>query len=781
MTRKLGTRAVALMTALTMAAPVALMPLAASAYVFNDVRIEGAQRIEPGTILSYANISRGQDVSAGELNDALQRLQNSGLFESVEVVPQGNLLVIRVAEYPTINQISFEGNRRIKDDQLAQMVQSQPRRVYQPSLAIADASGIAQAYAAQGRLAARVDPRIIRRSDNRIDLVFEIREGNVTEIERISFTGNRAFSDRRLRQVLETKQAGLLRTFIRRDTFAPERIPLDEQLLTDYYRSRGYADFRVQGVAPELARERDAFYITFNIQEGPRYRFANVNTVSEIPGVDASAFAAQNRVSRGDVYNPAVIDNTIRRMETVAIQQGLNFVNIEPRVTRNPQNQTLDLTFALTRGQRVFVERIDIEGNTTTLDEVIRRQFTVVEGDPFNPREIRNAAERIRALGYFSDAQVDSRQGSSSEQVIVDVNVEEQPTGSLSFGASYGVASGVGFNASLNEANFLGRGQSVGLTISTASDEQQASFSFAEPYFLGRDLRFGFTTWYQVTDSLNSYYDTRSVGISPSIEFPISANGRLELRYRLAKDTLLNVHKGDPEGEPPQGSSRILIEEEESGGLWSSSLGYSYKYDTRITGLDPLTGYKLNFSQDYAGLGGDIEMVTTTLLAGIESRAWREEVALRAEFEAGALHPLNDYTTRITDRFRGGSKIRGFEPNGIGPRDLAAGNQDALGGNYFWAARAEAQFPIGLPEEYGITGGLFADIGSIWGLDNTNGGSVDSPISQVDDGMHVRAAIGASIFWTTPIGPLRFNFSKAVKKMDYDDEQNFDLTISTRF
>ncbi len=778
MTRKLGTRAVALMTALTMAAPVALMPLAASAYVFNDVRIEGAQRIEPGTILSYANISRGQDVSAGELNDALQRLQNSGLFESVEVVPQGNLLVIRVAEYPTINQISFEGNRRIKDDQLAQMVQSQPRRVYQPSLAIADASGIAQAYAAQGRLAARVDPRIIRRSDNRIDLVFEIREGNVTEIERISFTGNRAFSDRRLRQVLETKQAGLLRTFIRRDTFAPERIPLDEQLLTDYYRSRGYADFRVQGVAPELARERDAFYITFNIQEGPRYRFANVNTVSEIPGVDASAFAAQNRVSRGDVYNPAVIDNTIRRMETVAIQQGLNFVNIEPRVTRNPQNQTLDLTFALTRGQRVFVERIDIEGNTTTLDEVIRRQFTTVEGDPFNPREIRNAAERIRALGYFSDAQVDSRQGSSSEQVIVDVNVEEQPTGSLSFGASYGVASGVGFNASLNEANFLGRGQSVGLTISTASDEQQASFSFAEPYFLGRDLRFGFTTWYQVTDSLNSYYDTRSVGISPSIEFPISANGRLELRYRLAKDTLLNVDRGDAEADPPRlGSSPILLREEESGGLWSSSLGYSYKYDTRITGLDPLTGYKLNFSQDYAGLGGDIEMVTTTLLAGIESRAWREEVALRAEFEAGALHPLNDYTTRITDRFRGGSKIRGFEPNGIGPRDLEAGNQDALGGNYFWAARAEAQFPIGLPEEYGITGGLFADIGSIWGLEDRVG--QDGVL--VDDGMHVRAAIGASIFWTTPIGPLRFNFSKAVKKMDYDDEQNFDLTISTRF
>ncbi|MGN7867652.1 outer membrane protein assembly factor BamA [Paracoccus sp. 22332] len=766
MTRKLGKGAVALVTALTIAAPAALIPGAASAYVFNDVRIEGAARVEPATVLSYANIARGQDVSAGELNDALQRLQNSGLFETVEIVPQGGVLVIRVSEYPTINQISFEGNRRIKDEQLAEIVQSQSRRVYQPSQALQDASNIAQAYAAQGRLAARVDPRIIRRSDNRVDLVFEVREGNVTEIERIGFTGNRAFSDRRLRNVLDTKQAGILRTFIRRDTFAPERLQLDEQLLTDFYRSRGYADFRVQAVAPELARERDAFYITFNIQEGPRYRFAQVNTISEIPGVDSGPFAAQNRVDRGDVYNPAAIDNTIRRMETVAIQQGLNFVNIEPRVTRNPQNQTLDLTFALTRGPRVFVERIDIEGNTTTLDQVIRRQFNTVEGDPFNPREIRNAAERIRALGYFSDAQVDSRPGSSNEQVIVDVNVEEQPTGSLSFGASYGVSSGVGLNASLQENNFLGRGQTVGLSISTADGDQSSSLTFIEPYFLGRDLRFGFNTYYNVTESLNSDYNTRSVGVRPSIEFPISQNGRLELRYRLSKETL-----GGVEDE----SSDLLKAEE--GQRVTSALGYSYNWDTRITGLDPLTSYKLRFSQDFAGLGGDTKSVTTGLLAGVESTAWREEVTLRAEFEAGAIHSYSDYSTWILDRYRGGTRIRGFEPNGIGPRDLAAENEDGLGGNYFWVVRTEAQFPVGLPEEYGISGGLFADVGSIWGLDNTvgTGGAI------VDDSMNIRASVGASLFWTTPIGPLRFNFSKAIRKEDYDEPQNFDLTISTRF
>lgn len=767
MTRKLGKGAVALVAALTISVPAALLvPQAASAYVFNDVRIEGAQRIEPATILSYANIARGQNVSAGELNDALQRLQGSGLFETVEVTPQGSLLVIKVSEYPTINQISFEGNRRIKDDQLAQIVQSKSRRVYQPSQAIADASNIAEAYSTEGRLAARVDPKIIRRGDNRVDLVFEIKEGDLTEVERISFTGNRAFSDRRLRQVLETKQAGILRALIRRDTFAAERIPLDEKMLTDFYRSRGYADFRVQAVAPELTRERDAFYITFNIQEGPRYRFGQVDVVSEIPGVDAAAFRKENRVDRGDVYNPATIDNTIRRMETVALQQGLNFVNIEPRITRNPSNQTLNLTFALTRGPRVFVERIDIEGNTTTLDEVIRRQFTTVEGDPFNPREIRNAAERIRALGYFSDAQVESRQGSSQEQVIVDVNVEEQPTGSLSFGASYGVSAGVGLNVSLNESNFLGRGQTLGMTVSTADGDREGSIRFIEPYFLGRDLRFKFNSWYRETEDWYADYDTRSLGINPSIDFPVSANGRLELSYKLSKDWLSDLDED---------SSAIL--EREVGERITSALGYSYTWDTRNTGLDPLNSYKFTFSQDIAGLGGDVKSVTTTALAGFESTAWRDDVTFRGEIEAGGVHAYSDYSTWIIDRFRSGSRIRGFESNGIGPRDLAADNEDALGGKYFWAARAEAQFPLGLPEEYGITGGLFADIGSIWGLDDTTGTDGET----VDDDMHIRAAIGASIFWTTPIGPLRFNFSKAVRKEDYDEEQNFDLTISTQF
>ncbi|CAM3208495.1 outer membrane protein assembly factor BamA [Paracoccus nototheniae] len=766
MERKLGKGAVALMTALAITVPVGLIPGPALAVVFGDIRVEGNQQIESGAVLSTLDLPTGQDVSPGQINDALQRLQNSGLFETVELVPQGGQLVVRVSEYPIVNQISFEGNRRLNDERLAEIVRSQPRRVYQPSQAIQDAQAIAQTYAAEGRLAARVDPRIIRRSNNRIDLVFEIQEGNVTEIERIGFVGNRAFSDRRLRNVLETKQAGLLRTFIRRDTFAPERIPLDERLLTDFYRSQGYADFRVQGTASEVARERDAFFVTFNISEGPRYRFGRVDTVSEIPGVDASAFAEQNRVRRGGVYNPSIIDTSIRRMETIAIQQGLNFVNIEPRITRNPQNQTLDLTFALTRGERVFVERIDIEGNTTTLDQVIRRQFNTVEGDPFNPREIRNSAERVRALGYFTDAQVETRQGSAPDQVIVGVNVEEQPTGSLSLGASYGRASGVGFNIGLTERNFLGRGQTLGLQVSTASGDRAAGINFIEPFFLGRDLRFGFAANYNETESLNSDFDTRTIRIQPSIEFPISENARIELRYRIGEDDLSNV---------TENSSTLLQAEE--GSRITSAFGYTYNWDSRRTGLDPLTAYRFRFSQDFAGAGGDTKTITTTALAGVESTAWRESVTLRGEFEAGAIYSYGDYSTWILDRFRTGNRIRGFEPNGFGPRDLAAENQDGLGGNYYWAARAEAQFPIGLPEEYGIQGGLFADVGSLWGLDQTIG----TDGVAVDDAMSVRASVGASIFWTTPIGPLRFNFSHALRQEDYDIEQNFDLTIQTNF
>jgi len=738
------------------------LPALAQGYSFSQVTIEGNQNVDSATILKLAGISRGETLSAGGLNDAYQNLQTSGLFEEVAIAPQGNRLVITVKEYPIINAINFEGNARLKDELLAEAIQSKARRVYSPALAEADAASIAEGYREQGRLAATVTPKVIRRSGNAVDLVFEITEGKNVEVERLSFVGNRAFTDRRLRQVLETKQAGLLRNLIKKDTMRPEQLELDKQLLRDFYLSRGYVDVQVLDAAAEVARERDGVFVTFTLKEGQQFRFGTISAVSEIDGLDAAEFEAALKLRPGTVYSPQDVETNITRLENLALKKGLNFVSIEPVITRNERDRLLDIAFTLKRGPKVFVERIDIEGNTTTLDQVVRRQFRTVEGDPFNAREVRQSAERIRALGYFSDAQVNSRQGSSEQQVIVDVNVEEQPTGSLTLGASYGVNSGVGVNISLNETNFLGRGQTVGVTLSTADGDRAGVLNFVEPFFLGRDLRFGFNAAYHETENWNSDYDTRSIAVRSFLDFPVSQNGRLELRYRIAEEKLHNVDTD---------SSKIL--QDEQGTRLSSALGYSYRYDSRITGLNPLTGYKLQFAQDFAGLGGDVKTVTTTLLAGLESNAWREEVTLRAEFEAGAVHSYGDYSTWLLDRFRAGSKIRGFEPNGVGPRDLYATNKDGLGGNYFWAVRAEAQFPVGLPEEYGIT---------IWGLDNRQGAvGAAQPGGIVDDGMNVRAAVGASIFWTTPIGPLRFNFSKAIRKEDYDLDQNFDLTISTRF
>ncbi|WP_054304438.1 outer membrane protein assembly factor BamA [Gemmobacter sp. LW-1] len=757
----------------------ALTPALAQGINLTQVTVEGNQRVDNTTILKLAGIGRGP-IGAAQLNDAYQGLQNSGLFEEVSVEPQGSRLVIRVKEYPMINAISFEGNKRLKDEVLSEAIQSKARRAYSPALAEADAASIAEGYEVQGRLAATVTPKIIRRSDNRVDLVFEITEGKSVEIERLAFVGNRAFSDRRLRQVLQTKQAGLLRTFIRRDSLQPERLDVDKQLLRDFYLSRGFVDFEVLDAAAEVARERDGVFVTFSVREGQQFRFGKITTVSEIEGLDAAPYDAALKVKSGSVYSPGVVDTNIARLESLALKQGLNFVTIEPRITRNDRDGTLDIAFTLVRGQKVFVERIDIEGNTTTLDQVVRRQFRTVEGDPFNPREIRQSAERIRALGYFADAKVNAEPGSAPDQVVVNVDVEEQPTGSLSFGVSYGVQTGVGLSMGLTENNFLGRGQTLGLNISSGTDNANSSITFVEPAFLGRDLKFKFNAYYNETDNQDATYDTRLIGISPAIEFPVSELGRLELRYTLKNSKLLDLRQAvadDPAtpdvDETVVATTPIIQRDAARGNMMSSGVGLSYTYDNRTSGLNPNGGVLLRFGLDYAGLGGDVESVTASALAVAEQKVWNEEVTLRAIFEGGAVHML-DGDSRVTDRYFGGGKIRGFERGGLGPRDLAT--DDALGGNLFAVARFEADFPLGLPEEYGITGGLFADFGSVWSLDDVAGAS-----GTVDDGFHLRSAVGFSVFWNTPIGPLRFNFAKAMSKQSYDKEQVFDLTISTKF
>ena len=737
----------------------------AQSYTFTTVQIDGNQRVEDGTILSFAGISRGETVSAAELNDAAQRIRNSGLFESVDVIPQGATLVIAVVEAPTINQINVEGNTKVRDAELLAVVQSQPRRVYSAAQAERDTAAISEVYASKGRVNAIVRPRIIERSDNRVDLVFEVVEAGVTEIERISFVGNRTYSESRLRRVLETKQAGILRALISRDTFVEDRIAFDRRALTDFYQSRGYVDFQVQNVDVALTRERDAYLVTFNVQEGQQFTFGDISVTSDIPEADAEVFRNELRLQSGGVYTPTAIETEISRLERLALKMGINFLQVDPQVSRNDRDLKLNVEFALVRGERIFVERIDIEGNNTTLDRIVRNQFRTVEGDPFNPREIRESAERIRALGFFTNADVQAREGSTPSQIIVDVNVEEANTGSLSFGANYNSDNGFGLIASYRQTNFLGRGQTVNAQLSTAVANRVLSFTFQEPQLLGRDLGFGFDFDYRTTNNENATYDTETFRFKPSLTFPVSENGRLQVFYAYDYTSLTDMSAN---------TSPIITVDE--GSVGASSLGYQYSFDSRRTGIDPNTGVVLRFGQEFGF--GDAQYIKSTALAAVETKVLNEEITLRATIEGGYL----DYTkgnSRITDRFFLNSRqMRGFEPGGVGPRDFDDSDpakviNDALGGNAFAAVRLETEFPIGLPSEYGISGGAFVDYGSVWDV-----GRAGVPFY---DEFTPRTVAGVSLFWTTPIGPLRFNFSDVLDKQELDTAKNFDVTISTNF
>ena len=739
------------------------------------VNIEGNQRIGDAAILTRAGIARGQSLSAGELNAAYQRLVDSGLFESVVFTPRGSTLDITVVEYPTINRINFEGNRRINDKTLAAAINSNERRVFNPAQAERDAALIADAYASEGRLAARVTPTIIRRSDNRVDLIFEIFEGDNIEVERLSFTGNRVFSDRRLRRVLETKQAGLFRAFVRSDTLVADRIEFDKQVLRDFYLSRGYIDFRTNSVNAQLTEERDGYFLVFDVQEGQRFKMGEITVTSELSDVDEEVYLAAVKSKTGNVYSPTLIENDIARMERQGIIDGVDFLRVEPRVTRDERNLAVNVEYVLSRGPRVFVERIDIEGNTTTLDQVIRRQFRSVEGDPFNPREIREAAERIRALGYFAVADVNAREGSSPDQIVVDVDVEEAPTGSLSFGGSFSTNDGIGFAIQFQERNFLGRGQTLGAIISTASDDRLYQLNFIEPAMLGRDVALGIN--FDISTSSSSFrtYDTSRGLFAPSLTFPIGVNSRLQLNYRYEEAEMEQRGSGSNSG-------ALIQQEIAQGKRANSSVGYKFVYDSRTTGIDPTAGYLFEFGQDFAGLGGDNTFIRTKAKVVGERRIFNDDVVLRATLEGGALSYQSGVNRAVDCFFLSSDILRGFEPGGIGPRDISVSNKDAVGGNYYFAARFEAEFPLGLPEEYGVTGAVFYDIGNLWDLSDVSipTGEPNPSVIRGESGS-LRQVIGFSILWDTPFGPLRFNFSDAFDKEEFDRDQSFEVTISTTF
>jgi len=770
-------RAIAAVTILILVCAVTVGgALAQGAATFSRIDVAGNQRIEADTIRVFAGIQPGQAVSPEELNLAVRRLFDTGLFETVEVMPEAGRLVITVVENPSINQIAFEGNRSIDDETLAGAIELRSRLAFSVAAAEADAQRIIDAYRASGRFGAEVTPVIIRLPENRVDLVFEVVEGRPTRVQRVNFIGNEVFSDGRLRRVVETSQANILSSFFGSASYDADRLELDRELLRQFYLERGYVDFSVRSAVAEIARERNAFFVTFTISEGQRYNFGEMGVSSNVPGLDPAAFEPLlGPVLGGGVYNAKLVERVVERMAFQAGQSGYAFLEVRPRVVKNAADRTVDIVFELVQGDRVFIERIDISGNNRTLDRVIRRQFRVVEGDAFNTREIRNAENRIRGLDYFSNVAVTINEGSAPSRAIVDVRVEEQPTGSLNLGGSFSSSEGAAAQISITERNFLGRGQTLSLALTASTQFTNVDFTFVEPALFDRDLLGGFQVYYLDRNYNETAYKTRNIGFVPRVGFPVSENGRVTLRYTIAQNKLHDVAFD---------ASDIIKQEE--GTQVVSALGGTYVYDRRNSPVDPTAGFILTATQEFAGLGGDATYSKTSGVARAYASLFDEDVVLSAALEGGALFS-NDGTTVVERFITGGDAFRGFARNGVGPRDVCdVGScrvpqqdikvDDPLGGNFLSVLRLDASFPLGPLEQYGIFGGVFSDIGSLWGLDETDGS-----MGPVEDEFYLRATAGISLFVETPFAPLRFNFSQALRKKDYDETENFRFTIATRF
>jgi outer membrane protein insertion porin family len=746
----------------TVVGPVlAQAPAAPEGGVIRQIRIEGNQRIERSTIESYLAIRPGERLDPAAEDASLRNLFATGLFEDVRLTREGDTLVVTVVENPIINRIAFEGNRRIEDSVLEAEIQLRPRVVYTPARVQNAVNRILEIYRRNGRYAASVEPKIIELDQNRVDLVFEINEGETTRVGGITFIGNEAFSDSTLRGVIQTTETAWYRILTSSDTYDPDRLAFDQELLRRFYRARGYYDFNVVSAIAELTPDGTEFYITFTLEEGPQYNFGKIAIDSRLRDLTAEQLQAFVETKEGTLYNADQVESTIQRLTDEIGRLGYAFVQIEPVTRRDPDDRTVDVTYQIEEGPRVYVERIDIRGNLRTLDEVIRREFRLAEGDAFNTALLRRSEQRIRNLGFFETVEVKTLPGSAPDRIVIDTRVVERSTGELSFGAGYSTADGVLGDIRLTERNLLGRGQELRATFTVSQRRQQIDLSFTEPYFLGRDLAAGFDVFQTRTDlQSEASYDETSTGGTLRVGYPLTENLRHAVRYTLRND---DIHDVDDH-------ASVFIQDEE-GNRVTSLVGQTFTYDRRDTRFLPSEGYLLRLDQDLAGLGGDNRFLRH------EGRAdWyyslRRDWVLNLAASGGYIFGYGGEDVHLANRFFiGGTTLRGFEFAGIGPRDTRS--DDALGGNLYYTGTTELRFPLGLPEELRIFGRTYVDAGTLTDID------VSGPT--LEDTGNIRVGAGIGLSWLSPVGPLAVDLSQALVKDRRDKTETFRVSFGTRF
>jgi outer membrane protein insertion porin family len=760
------------------------------------ISVEGNRRVEADTIRTYFRGGSAQDI-----DEALKSLYATGLFSDVRINHSGNRLIVTVVENPVINRVAFEGNKKAKDEQLKTEVQSKPRGTLSKPTVQADVQRIIEIYRRTGRFDVRVEPKFIELPNNRVDLVFEISEGDKTGVKLITFVGNNHFSSGRLRDIVKTSESNWLSFLQTTDIYDADRVEADRDLLRRFYLKNGYADVRIVSAVGEYDPAKKGFVVTFNIDEGPQYKVGTLDVVSNVRAIDPASLRSTLKLSAGSVYNADLVEKSVETMTIEAAKRGYAFANVRPRGDRNYEARTINLVFVLEEGVRAYIERINIRGNTRTRDYVIRREFDVGEGDAYNRALIDRAERRLKNLNFFKTVKITNEPGSAPDRVVLNVDVEEQPTGEFSVAGGYSTSDGFIAELSVADRNLMGRGQYAKASVTYGQRTRGLDLSFVEPYLLGYRMAGGVDLFARQNFASNYVsYDTKTIGTNLRLGFALSEELTFAPRYSIYRqeitlpdlyndcrnssltpgrggpgvtparesaglDTLVNT----PNGCYANGEASMAVRKELAAGpVVTSLVGYSLAYNTLDNNKLPTSGMFAEFKQDIAGVGGDVNFVRSS----VDTRNYYEvfpDVVSVLHLQGGNIRSWGSKDLRMLDHYQmGPNLVRGFSPSGIGPRDMTSGTtNDALGGSMYWGASVEAQTPLYfLPKEIGIKVAVFADAGSVWGYKGPTSWNVtgETLLVGLDSPTNIRASVGVGFIWDSPLGPLRFDLAYPLKK-----------------
>ncbi len=730
------------------------------------IRVEGNQRIEESTIRSYMLVQPGDPFDSDRLDRSLKTLYATGLFSDVGLRRDGQTLVVRVVENPIVNRIAFEGNRKLNDDTLRPELQLRPRAVFTPALAQADRQRLLDLYARRGRFGATIEPKIVKLDQNRVDVIFEVHEGDETLVSRIAIVGNHAFSESRLKDVINSREEAWWRILSSSDNYDPERVNFDKELLRRFYQHNGYADFEVTNATAELAPDRSAFFVTFTVNEGERYKVSKVSVNSSLRKVDNATLQPLIDIAPDDWYDGDAVERNVQTLTTFVHDRGVSFVDVKPRISRDRDKHLVELVFDVAEGPRVYIERIDIVGNSRTQDKVVRREMRVAEGDAFNSALIRRSKQRLQDLGYFSSVNISSNPGSAPDRSVLTTTIDEKATGSLTLGGGYSTDIGALANVGISENNRLGSGIDASINGIIAQLENSIDLSVNDPYFMDRNILVGLDIFR--TDNNNQYiaqYNERTAGFSLRAGYAFSEHLRQSWTYSLIDRDVYGV---------AQGASAYI--QDLAGVSDLSQLGQTLTIDYRDSTVDPHTGWVLRGGTDFAGIGGTERFVRTKVdgqyFVPLDAFSGNTDWGIQLSAGAGALVDLGRQEKIIDRFFLGDDNLRGFQIGGAGPHAVVGG--DSIGGRYIWTQSTELHYPLPVSNDLGISGRAFVDVGSLFGASSIPG-------SPIVDNPAPRVGVGLGISWKTPFGLINIDMTDPVVKKQYDQTQIFRFGFGTRF